>query len=112
MVIIKEFKMPVSCSDCPICYDTMECPIGPGLFDTMIPEDDVIKWYLENPGWFLSKRHLRCPLKELQFDFEKFDMQTVIAQKFNENMKVNALAIESYIESVQQSINTLKGGAE
>ena len=64
MVIIKGFKMPESCSECPICYDTIECPIGPGLFDTFIPGDDVLKWYLANPGWYLTKRHLRCPLEE------------------------------------------------
>lgn len=64
MVIIKDFKMPESCSDCPICYDTIECPVGPGLFDNWRLADDVVKWYEENPEWFITKRHLRCPLEE------------------------------------------------
>lgn len=64
MVSIKGFEMPESCRDCPICYDLYECPIGPGMFYKRTLEDDVRKWYDENPGWFTTKRHLLCPLEE------------------------------------------------
>ena len=54
VVYIKGMKMPTSCSDCPMCYDTMECTVA----------EPIINFFQRRTGKFdfCTERHPRCPL--------------------------------------------------
>ena len=55
-VYIKGMEMPKNCSDCPMCYDMMECTVGTpriGFYKNEMKKD---------PFDFCNERHPRCPL--------------------------------------------------
>ena len=53
-VYIKGMEMPTNCSDCPMCYDMMECTVA----------EPIIHFYGEELEKFdfCTERHPRCPL--------------------------------------------------
>lgn len=69
MVIIKGFEMPKSCSECPICYDQMECPISDLRFWRGRPENKEFK--------FTEERHPDCPLEEFPQWLTDDDFETI-----------------------------------
>ena len=52
-VYIKGMEMPTNCSDCPMCYDMMECSIAQPLIDFFKKGKEFD---------FCKERHPRCPL--------------------------------------------------
>lgn len=55
-IYIPGMEMPTSCSDCPMCYDMMECTVA-------TPRIGFGKKEMEaEPFDFCAERHPRCPL--------------------------------------------------
>ena len=55
--ILIRMEMPQSCSDCPMCYDMIECTVSPLRFWYGRPENEQFD--------FCNERHPACPLVEL-----------------------------------------------
>lgn len=53
-VYIKGMKMPTNCSDCPMCYDMMECTVAEPIIN--FSKEELEKFD------FCRERHPRCPL--------------------------------------------------
>ena len=62
MVAIKGFKMPESCAECPLNYDTLACMAGDGNPDG--PDIDSVT-YKNKPWHYCEERHPACPLVEI-----------------------------------------------
>lgn len=54
-ILIKGMEMPKSCSDCPMCYDMMQCSIA----------EPIINFFKVKEFEFCAERHPRCPLVEI-----------------------------------------------
>lgn len=54
-IVIQGMEMPESCSDCPMCYDQMECTVSPLGFWRGRPENEQFD--------FCKERHPNCPLQ-------------------------------------------------
>ena len=62
MLAIKGFKMPTSCRECPLNYDTLACMAGDGRPDG--PDIDSVT-YKNKPWYYCEERHPACPLVEI-----------------------------------------------
>lgn len=53
-VYIKGMEIPQSCSDCPMCYDMMECAVA---------DPHIVFWKRQREDFdFSTERHTNCPL--------------------------------------------------
>lgn len=59
-VYIKGMEMPKNCSDCPMCYDMMECTVAEPIIAFFKEELDKFD--------FCTERHPRCPLVQVEED--------------------------------------------
>ena len=51
MIAIKDFEMPISCSNCELCYDMCQCSVK------------YVEWDWEH---FQTERNKDCPLVEIK----------------------------------------------
>jgi hypothetical protein len=74
-VYIKDMEMPMNCSDCPICYDMMECTVA----------EPIIKFHREELEQFdfCTERHPRCPSVPVPPHGRLIDADEAIGHLFN-----------------------------
>lgn len=53
-VYLPKMEMPTNCSDCPMCYDMMECTVAEPIINFFKEELEKFD--------FCTERHPRCPL--------------------------------------------------
>lgn len=71
-VYIKGMQMPLNCSECPMCYDMMECTVA----------EPIINFFKEELKKFdfCTERHPRCPLVSVPPHGRLGDLDALYAQ--------------------------------
>ena len=80
--ILIRMEMPQSCSDCPMCYDMIECTVSPLRFWHGRPENEQFD--------FRNERHPDCSLVELPEHGDLIDRDALPKERVDWEDIVNA----------------------